>query len=60
MDDLVGEKALLLFFTIPLPLIVNIVWVSGTGILAAYFGAKVARGFPHEFSRLWSLGWVSC
>ncbi len=44
------QKAILLLSTIPLALMVNIVRVSGTGILAAYFGSKVARGFLHEFS----------
>lgn len=44
------QKAILLLSTIPLALMVNIVRVAGTGILAAYFGSKVARGFLHEFS----------
>ncbi len=44
------QKAILLLSTIPLALMVNIVRVSGTGILAAYFGSRVARGFLHEFS----------
>jgi exosortase len=44
------QKAILLLSTIPLALMVNIVRVAGTGVLAAYFGSRVARGFLHEFS----------
>jgi len=44
------QKAILLLSTIPLALMVNIVRVAGTGILAAFFGSRVARGFLHEFS----------
>jgi exosortase len=45
-----GRKAILLLSTVPLALMVNIIRVSGTGILAAYFGSRVARGFLHDFS----------
>ena len=44
------SKLLLIISTIPLALFVNIVRVTGTGILANYFGAQVAQGFFHEFS----------
>jgi len=44
------QKAILILSTIPLALMVNIVRVVGTGILAAFFGSRVARGFLHEFS----------
>lgn len=45
-------KAILLFSTIPLALLVNILRISGTGILATLFGEQIARGFLHEFSGL--------
>jgi exosortase len=44
------RKIILLMSTIPLALIINIVRLAGTGILAAYFGSRAARGFLHEFS----------
>jgi exosortase len=40
----------LVLSTVPLALFVNFVRVSGTGILANYFGTKVAAGFAHDFS----------
>ncbi len=43
-------KAILLVSTIPLALFVNILRISGTGVLAQFFGGQVARGFLHEFS----------
>ena len=43
-------KAILLLSTIPLALLVNILRISGTGVLAQFFGGQVARGFLHEFS----------
>ncbi len=46
------NKILLIISTIPLALFVNIVRVTTTGILANYFGARVAQGFFHEFSGL--------
>lgn len=44
------SKALLLIATIPLAILVNIIRVFGTGVLANYFGPKVAQGFFHEFA----------
>jgi len=46
------RKVILLASAVPLALIVNIIRVSGTGILAHFHGEKVARGFLHEFSGL--------
>ena len=45
---------------IPLALFANILRVTGTGILAHFYGSKVARGFLHEFSGLavFALGFV--
>ncbi len=41
---------LLLAATIPIAMIANITRVTGTGILAHFYGARVARGFLHDFS----------
>ena len=41
---------LLLSTAIPIAMIANITRVTGTGILAHFYGARVARGFLHEFS----------
>ena len=45
-------KGILLLSTIPLALLVNILRISGTGVLAHHFGGEMARGFLHEFSGL--------
>ncbi|MCK4828667.1 exosortase/archaeosortase family protein [bacterium] len=37
---------------VPLAFFVNILRVTGTGILAHFYGSKIARGFLHEFSGL--------
>lgn len=47
-----GRKAILLASAIPLALFANILRVTGTGVLAHFYGDKVARGFIHEFSGL--------
>jgi exosortase len=46
------RKAILVFSAIPIAMLANILRVSGTGILAHFYGGKVARGFLHEFSGL--------
>jgi exosortase len=46
------RKALLIAAAIPIALLGNIVRVTGTGILAHFYGDQVARGFLHEFSGL--------
>lgn len=53
-------KGILLYSTIPLALFVNILRISGTGIMATFFGEQMARGFLHEFSGLvvFALGFV--
>lgn len=43
-------KATLVLMAVPIALAANIVRVSGTGVLAHFFGDGVARGFLHEFS----------
>lgn len=44
------RKTIILFSAIPIALAANILRVSGTGVLAHFFGAGVATGFLHEFS----------
>lgn len=44
------KRCILLVSTIPLAIFVNMVRVTGTGILAHFFGGQVALGFLHEFS----------
>jgi len=44
------KKAILIASAIPIAIIANIVRIYGTGILAHFYGDKVARGFLHEFS----------
>jgi len=46
------KKVVILLSAVPIALIANIVRVTGTGILAHFFGAQVARGFLHDFSGL--------
>jgi len=46
------RKVLLVGAAIPIALVANIVRVTGTGILAHFYGDRVARGFLHEFSGL--------
>lgn len=43
-------KLVLVTLAIPIAMLANVVRVTGTGILAHYFGDKVARGFLHDFS----------
>jgi len=45
-------KGLLLLSTVPVAMFANILRISGTGVLAHFFGDQVARGFLHEFSGL--------
>jgi len=44
------KSALLVLSAIPLAILVNLIRVTGTGILANYFGNRVAQGFLHDFS----------
>lgn len=44
------SKVVLVVSTLPLAILVNIIRVTGTGILANYYGSAVAQGFFHEFS----------
>jgi exosortase len=47
------RSAILVASAVPIAIITNAARVSGTGVLARYYGTKVADGFFHEFS-----GWV--
>lgn len=47
------RSALILFSAVPIAIFTNALRVSGTGVLARYYGTKVADGFFHTFS-----GWV--
>jgi exosortase len=44
------QKTILLLSAIPIAVIANIIRISGTGVLAHFYGDKVARGFLHDFS----------
>jgi exosortase len=43
-------KTIIIMSSVIIAFIANIVRVSGTGIIAHFFGANIARGFLHEFS----------
>jgi exosortase/archaeosortase family protein len=47
------RAAVILLSAIPIAIFTNALRVSGTGVLAHYYGTKVADGFFHSFS-----GWV--
>ena len=44
---------LIVLAAVPIAIVTNAARVSGTGVLARYYGTEVADGFFHEFS-----GWV--
>lgn len=54
-------KAILILMAIPIALAANVIRVTGTGILAHFFGDKVARGFLHESSgiAIFALGFAA-
>jgi exosortase len=62
------RSAVLVLSAVPIAIITNAARVSGTGILARYYGTEVADGFFHDFSGwvvyivafllLFALGWV--
>ncbi|HVF42366.1 MAG TPA: exosortase [Pyrinomonadaceae bacterium] len=49
----VWRAILIVVAAVPIAIITNAARVSGTGVLARYYGTEVADGFFHEFS-----GWV--
>jgi exosortase len=54
------KKIIMIFAAIPLAIVVNIIRVSGTGVLSHYYGEKVAQGFFHEFTGfiVFALGFI--
>jgi exosortase len=46
------QRVTIVLAAIPIAFIANILRVTGTGILAHFYGDKVARGFLHDFSGL--------
>ncbi len=52
MDKNWKKRILLVLSAVPLALFANILRVTGTGVLAHFYGEQVARGFLHEFSGL--------
>lgn len=49
----VWRSTLIVLSAVPIAILTNALRVSGTGVLARYYGTKVADGFFHSFS-----GWV--
>src|SRR2546421_3972734 len=47
------RAVLIVLAAVPIAIVTNAARVSGTGVLARYYGTQVADGFFHEFS-----GWV--
>ena len=52
-QDVMWKRWMLVVLSIPIAIIANAARVSGTGILAHYFGAEAAEGFYHTFE-----GWL--
>lgn len=52
-QDTVWKRWVLVFLSVPIAILANAVRVSGTGILAHYFGIEAAEGFYHTFE-----GWI--
>jgi len=62
------RSSLLVLSAVPIAILTNALRVSGTGVLARYYGVKIADGFFHSFSGwviyivafllLFGLGWV--
>lgn len=44
------NRTILIVAAIPIAMIANILRIAGTGVLAHFYGDKVAKGFLHEFS----------
>lgn len=50
MDSGWKNRIILVLSAIPIALLGNILRIAGTGVLAHFYGYKVAKGFLHEFS----------
>src|SRR5437660_9669112 len=49
----IARSVILVLSAVPIAILTNAVRVSGTGVLAHYYGTRIADGFFHSFS-----GWV--
>jgi exosortase len=60
MKKSMRNRILIVLSAIPLALLTNIIRVTGTGILAHFYGDQAARSFLHEFSGLavFALGFI--
>lgn len=47
------RSGILVISAVPIAIVTNALRVSGTGVLAHYYGLQVAEGFFHTFS-----GWI--
>ena len=52
MDKSWWKRLFIILSAIPLAIFVNLLRVTGTGILAHFYGGEVARSFLHDFSGL--------
>jgi exosortase len=52
MNKVIWKQATIILSALPLAIIANIFRVTSTGILAHFYGDKVAQGFLHSFSGL--------
>ena len=52
-QDTVWKRWVLVILSVPIAIVANAFRVSGTGILAHYFGVEAAEGFYHSFE-----GWI--
>jgi len=52
-QDVMWKRWMLVVLSVPIAIVANAFRVSGTGILAHYFGAEAAEGFYHTFE-----GWL--
>ena len=49
-QEKISRRILLVFLTVPIAILTNMLRVIGTGFLAQYYGAAAAEGFFHEFA----------
>ena len=52
-QNVMWKRWMLVVFSVPIAIVANAARVSGTGILAHYFGSEAAEGFYHTFE-----GWL--
>jgi exosortase len=50
MNGSIRRRSIIVLSTMPLAFFANLLRGTGTGLLAHFFGSRVARGFLHEFS----------